>query len=281
VIYLTFAIDWTHHEVLSFWYLVTPEVIHDSLEKASPLLFRTIVGLGSYPWQNYPLDRLTWASLHFVTRVTCKIRPYSRSEPTIYRYCYRDKWGPWPRLDQDTLLILFQSMTSIGFPNKHKDVDELGREVDDKPVSELIQFLRSCCKRNPKWPVQVKRRFDLDQASFPPSNWRYQGGRISHSALKDLIEILVSLAIYELGIDSCLLLQDKAKLRGISNTLFETFHRESLSKSGKVLPKEELNFITWQTFQHVITMQMVCIFAILIMIYPKTDFSLAIFVPGI
>jgi hypothetical protein len=167
------------------------------------------------------------------------------------------------------LLVLFQSITSIDFLNMHNAEDNLVAEEEDVPVSELIQFLGSCSKRNPKWPVQAKRRFNLDQTKFPPSHWRYQGGQIPHSALKELIEILVLLAVYEHGIESYSILHDKAKLQDISNTLFESFYRESLIKSGEVLPKENLNFITWPTFQRVITTQMVRIFAISIKMYPK------------
>jgi hypothetical protein len=234
---------------------VTPKTIHESLTKASPILFRAFVGLGSYPWQNYPLDRLLWGPLFAVARM---FRTYHETNVRLYQFANSDEWGHWPALHQPTLLVLFQGMTSIDFPNRTDIEDDFGFDDNDIPVSSVLRVARSLGKRDPINPCEAKPRYKIECYALPPTRSSYQRGRISCSTFKDLINLLIFLMFYEHGLGSETLLHHKDDLRVVCDALFEVFYREVLIENGEVLLlEEELNYITWPIFQRVITTQMV------------------------
>lgn len=202
-----------------------PDELKPTLKAAGPLIYQSMIRIGSFPYQNQPVSTLT-ADVALVA-VIVLLRRHESSASAISDIGNGDedeevRWAEWLHR------ILFQSM--VARDNLAADQDAKRSVADDEDLLQAHKFVSNNNKwrdweRNPKVahfgpPV-------ISASELPSSRTQDLRGSIPQGELEALIKLLLTTQLYLIGIGPGNLVREEKELHASMDSIAAALHRAS------------------------------------------------------
>ncbi|KAI1763256.1 hypothetical protein GGR53DRAFT_498223 [Hypoxylon sp. FL1150] len=229
---------WNESDLVEVLGTTLPNELKPTLNAAGPLIYRSMIRIGSFPYQNQPDSALT-ADVALVA-VIILLRRHESSASAISDIGNGDeneevRWADWLRR------ILFQSM--VVHDNSAADRNSKRSDFDDEDLLRAHKFVSNNNKwrdweRNPK--VAHSGPPIISASELPSSRSQYLGGSIPNSELEALIKLLLANQLYLTGNGPDILVREENQLNAGVNSIMAALRQPN-----------EASGITWESFNRV------------------------------
>ncbi|XXH04114.1 hypothetical protein Hte_010526 [Hypoxylon texense] len=228
---------WTESDLVEFLGATLPDELKPALKAAGPLIYRCMVRIGSFPYQNQPVSTLT-ADVTTVATIVL-LRRHESSASAISDVGTGDdggevRWAEWLRR------ILFQSMAiRDSLAADHRTAS------DDEDLLRAHQFVSSSnqwrdWERNPR--VAYAGPPIIPTSELPSSRSQDLSGFIPKAELEALIKLLLASQLYLTGNGPEILALEGEQLDASVDSTTAAFHQS-----------EKVPGITWESFNGVLS----------------------------
>ena len=236
-------IDWSESNLADFIQSTFPPELTPILNDAIPVLHRFVRRLGSFPYQNYPEELLTYNVLqmavillivHDEKRWSADQEVTRASDPLA-----------------DFRVVIFQSLTTLE-PSGSKEGQRQRSEEDDLHLQNVLDEINSRNYwRDPEYPKWIFPGPEC-QASDYRSSWsRDLHGSVPMDEFKSLLRLFLVAQLYHGGIDVQAFSNCLSRLENITDCMLAAFEED-----------HDTTGISWEVFDRVVKRSMVgCFFS--------------------